>query len=194
MLVVAAEWITIPPFISPAAEWITPRPPLTAMHSRCRGTGFRRSVSHTLTVFSPRSLSAILPLAPYGRRLLSRLQALHPGLPGEIEPLCNSSPSLAESLIIEGLQHACDSQHAANIELGRALLLAIPPRILERRVLSVARVTLDLSEPWPARRLLEVLHQVDSALLEEFAAELFSTGDEELIEAGRDALGWPPAG
>ena len=136
----------------------------------------------------------VLPLAPYGQQLLSRLKALHPDLPGDIETLCDSNPSLAETLIVEGLQLACDSQHAANIELGRALLLAIPRRLLERRVLLVARATLDLSESWSARRLLEILHEVDSALLEEFATELLSSGVDELMEAGRDAGGWPPAG
>jgi hypothetical protein len=86
------------------------------------------------------------------------------------------------------LEYACKLQHIANIELGRAALIESPACVRGDRLTEVVHATIDLTDEWELRRLLEILSLVDVDLARELASAAAVASDPDIAEAGADML------
>jgi hypothetical protein len=81
---------------------------------------------------------------------------------------------------------ACQPQNAWRIVQGREAVLAMPrPWVLEH-VAAVADETLDLTDYWEYRRLLELLHLLDPTLVRRFVSRGLSSPDPDVRDAAED--------
>jgi hypothetical protein len=140
--------------------------------------------------FPNRPLGALLVREPYGPAVAEALREIDQTFPGSIAAVDQLAEARGRATLRLGLELACQSQHAANIELGRAVILAMPIPWVVARIVEVARAALPLRDAWEFRRFLEVLSMLDLALLQSFAAEPLTSTDPELREALEDALAW----
>lgn len=81
---------------------------------------------------------------------------------------------------------ACTPQNAWRIEQGRERVLALPRETVLRHLQAVAAQTLDLSDYWEYRRLLELAERLDAALTRRIVALGLDHADPDVREAAED--------
>lgn len=140
--------------------------------------------------FYPLPLDRLLLGEPYGPRFTQRLGEIHPGLADQLISATVSAitPDVADAAIALALTFACQAQSSANIDLGRATLLALPHAEVSRRIKSVAARTLNPGDAWEMRRLLEAVGLLDLEMLREIADDLMASPDAEIREAAVEVL------
>jgi len=159
--------------------------------------GFRRSllVSETKAPsegrdhFYPPPLSQLLAYpVEYAAWFKRDLDALDPDLASQLWRL-ESFPLATQRAAVEMfLSYACTPTNMYSIELGRAGLLETPPRVVRDHLAHAVRTTINLSDEWELRRLLEILCFVDVDMARGFASAAAVASDPEIAEAGEDTL------
>lgn len=151
--------------------------------------GRREAVLSLATRFEPRALSHLLAgSGSYAAQFKLALDSIDPGLASELWRLESLSPASQRSALGIFLEYACTLQHIANIELGRAALLESPPNVRRDYLAEVVRTTIDLTDEWELRRLLEILSLVDVELARELARAATAASNPDIAEAGADML------
>lgn len=136
--------------------------------------------------FQPRPLNLLLALLPYGPAFADGLRQIHPSLPDNVGHLDELDHVSSIAAIRYALSFACQTQNVANIELGRAALIAAPRDWVLARLVSAARAELNLEDPWEVRRLLEIASELDQSLLQTLLADFRGSHDAEIREAAAD--------
>ncbi|MEM9557621.1 MAG: hypothetical protein AAGC60_25410 [Acidobacteriota bacterium] len=78
----------------------------------------------------------------------------------KLSELDKCSPAEIERALRTLVLHACDAQHVGNILAAQDAIAQIPKGLLQNRLLEVAEKTLDLSDEWHFRRLVELTQEV----------------------------------
>lgn len=139
--------------------------------------------------FRPQPLEILLAKpGPYSERFAQHLNQIHPDLATRLHELPSLDPSMGRHAVAKLLEFACQAQNIANIELGRAGLLAVPFDWLVAKLPPIARKTLDLSDEWELRRLLEVLCVLDRCLMLQFAEAALRNSDGDIREAAQEMI------
>lgn len=91
------------------------------------------------------------------------------------------------SALRNALQLACESQNVGNIQRGHAAIAVLPQEFVLSYVAKVAKDSLDLTDEWEYRRLLELLQSVNAQVaFDEFVAIGLESRNEEIKEAAVD--------
>jgi hypothetical protein len=98
--------------------------------------------------------------------------------------MSTTQPSLEE--LKTALQLACQPTSAHLIVDGRNLVLAFPREWMLKNIESAAVNSLDLSDYWEFRRLLELAELLDAALLQRIVALGLASIDSDVLEAAQD--------
>ena len=139
--------------------------------------------------FRPQPVDILLAKpGPYSERFAQQLNQLYPDLANCLHELPRLHSSIKRHAVAALLKFACQAQNVANTELGRAGLLAVPCDWLVAALPPIARETLDLSDEWELRRLLEMLCLLDRQLMLEFAEDALRSSDREIREAAQDMI------
>jgi hypothetical protein len=81
---------------------------------------------------------------------------------------------------------ACQPQGVSLIIKGRSQVLAMPRLWVLEHIEQVAVATLDLTDHWEYRRLLELAELLDSGLLQRFVSLGVGNPDPDVNEAAED--------
>lgn len=92
----------------------------------------------------------------------------------------------AKAALCYFLELACQSQHVANIEIGRDALASIPRPWLVPKLAAAVGLQLNLEDAWEFRRLLELYRRIDKGLLGDLITRGAKSDSEEIREAARD--------
>jgi hypothetical protein len=84
------------------------------------------------------------------------------------------------------IQLACQSQNAGRIVKGRQRVLAFPRAWVLEQIEQRAIQSLDLSDEWEYRRLLELAEMLDADLVQRFVAIGVDSKDPDVREAAED--------
>jgi hypothetical protein len=84
------------------------------------------------------------------------------------------------------IQLACQAQNAHRIEAGRHQVLAMPLSWVLERIEQVAAESLDLSDYWEYRRLLELVELLDVTVLERLISLGLGSSDPDVRETAQD--------
>jgi hypothetical protein len=98
--------------------------------------------------------------------------------------MSNSHPDLGA--LRAAIQLACQPQNAWRIVAGRQQVLAMPRAWVLRWIEQVAAESLDLSDYWEYRRLLEVAEMLDTDLVQRIVAIGLSSVDPDVRKAAED--------
>ena len=89
------------------------------------------------------------------------------------------------AILSKSLKYACKASSAPSILKGRQQILDLPRKWVIDNIHKVAEETLDLTDDWEYRRLLELYTELDLVLLR----KLIAFGMESPNEAIREAAG-----
>lgn len=81
---------------------------------------------------------------------------------------------------------ACQSQNVGRITAGRSRVLEMPRDWVLHCIEAVAIESLNLSDYWEYRRLLELVKLLDAKLLERFISLGLESSDDDVREAAED--------
>ncbi|HEY7330174.1 MAG TPA: hypothetical protein VH592_21230 [Gemmataceae bacterium] len=81
---------------------------------------------------------------------------------------------------------ACEPSSVPRITQGRAEVLAMPRSWVLALIEQVAYETLDLTDEWEYRRLLELFQQLNSSLVQRLIAHGLNSPDADIREAAED--------
>jgi hypothetical protein len=95
-------------------------------------------------------------------------------------------PDIDLDKLREAVELACKPQNASRIVTGRKQVLAMPRQWVLERIENVAAESLDISDEWEYRRLLELAAILDAALLQRVVALGLGCDDPEIQEAAED--------
>ena len=140
---------------------------------------------------SHRTPLGVTKSSSYRDQHCEKMDAFHVGLrrqPDLIPTLPDSTASNVLSYLV-GL--ACQSQNDSNLSIGRRALAHVPAVWLVERLPDIANETLDLTDEWECRRLLELYCCVDQSLANKFAKSCVDSSNPEIVEAGRDYVDDP---
>ncbi len=98
--------------------------------------------------------------------------------------MSNSDPDLGA--LRAAIQLACESQNVGRILAGRQQIQAMPRAWVLRWIEQVAAESIDLSDEWEYRRLLEVAALLDADLVQRIVAIGLSSANPEMQEAAED--------
>lgn len=116
----------------------------------------------------------------------AKLEALAPGLSGDIGRITALDPCAADRVLEYLLGLACQAQHMEPIRLGRVAIGAIPRDWLLPRVMTVAKRCLDLEDEWDVRRLLELCRELSDPLFVEVVSRALRSRNPDVVEAARE--------
>ncbi len=136
----------------------------------------------------PPPLAKLLTHVSYGAEFSNSLRRLHCKLPGAMADLGTFDDAVATQVIAACLSYACECQANANIELGRAALMAAPRRLVLATLNSVAGKTIDLRDEWEFRRYVELLSLLDPEAARVVGDSNATSSQPELREAAQDYL------
>lgn len=100
-----------------------------------------------------------------------------------------AEPSL--EALRSSVQLACQPQIASRIVAGRQQVLALPRGWVLANIEAVAAASLDLSDDWEYRRLLELASQLDADLVLRLVPLGLASSDPEVRAAAQDFRGRP---
>ncbi|HWG47441.1 MAG TPA: hypothetical protein VN688_32050 [Gemmataceae bacterium] len=89
------------------------------------------------------------------------------------------------------VQLACQPQNASRIIAGRHQVLAMPRAWVLEKIEQVAAKSLDLSDYWEYRRLLELADLLDQGLVRRLVLLGLKSSDDDVREAAEDYRGHP---
>ena len=95
-----------------------------------------------------------------------------------------AEPSLDD--LRAAIQLACQPQNTGLIVAGRERVLAMPREWVLQHLERIALESLDLSDYWEYRRLLEMAQLLDVALLPRFVSFGLDSSDPDVCEAAED--------
>ena len=98
--------------------------------------------------------------------------------------MSTTHPSLEE--LKTALQLACQPTSAHLIVDARNTVLAFPREWVLENIESAAMNSLDLSDYWEFRRLLELAKLLDAALLQRIVTLGLASSDSDVLEAAQD--------
>jgi len=137
----------------------------------------------------PRSLADLLASGDsYTALFVQTMREIDAALPDELHHVDRLVSSSAHRALACALSFACQTQNLANIERGRAGVLAMPRRWVVARIVPVAVSALDIHDEWEFRRFLEVLGLLDAGLAKAFISGVKFGLAEDLREAADDVL------
>ena len=91
-----------------------------------------------------------------------------------------------ENLLQSAVSRACQPTFVPSIMEGREAVLLLPRKWVLTNIERVANETLDLSDYWEYRRLLELYSLLDPALVERLVIEGLKSDDPDVLEAAED--------
>jgi len=124
----------------------------------------------------------------YPAEFVKDMRKIDAALPEGLPRVDRLTPSSAHRALACALSLACQTQNIANIELGRAGILAMPTKWVAARIVPVAMAVLDFGDEWEFRRFLELLGLIDCRLARAFIAGVKVGLAEDLREAVDDVL------
>jgi hypothetical protein len=81
---------------------------------------------------------------------------------------------------------ACQPSYVPKIMRGRAEVLAMPRAWVLTHIEQAAYETLNLTDEWEYRRLLELFQQLDNSLVQRLVAHGLNSPDADIREAAED--------
>ncbi len=99
--------------------------------------------------------------------------------------ICNMNDTNIKNLK-EAVGLACDASYTPNILKGRDIILSMPKKWVLENIENVAAETLNLSDEWHFRRLLEVYETLDQDLVTKLVEFGLKSTNEEIVEAATD--------
>jgi hypothetical protein len=123
---------------------------------------------------------------PYDRGAKDDLEAIADGLSASFHLVSSLPEDKADRAVDCVLQCACRSTHARPIMLGREYLLEADRAWLVSRIERIAATSVDMTDDWDFRRLLEVYRLLDEALLARLVVIGLRSPNPEIVEAAQD--------
>ena len=101
--------------------------------------------------------------------------------------MSETEPSL--DALRSAIQLACRPQNAGRILAGRQQVLGMPRAWVLEKIEAMATESLDLSDYWEYRRLLELAELLDQALVQQFVVLGLQSRDPDVREAAENYQG-----
>src|SRR5579884_430531 len=98
--------------------------------------------------------------------------------------MCDEMPSL--EALKAAVSQACQPSSAPNIIMGRAEVFAMLRAWVLAHIEQAAYETLNLTDEWEYRRLLELFQQLDNSLVQRLIARGLTSPDADIREAAED--------
>ncbi len=83
---------------------------------------------------------------------------------------------------------ACVATYVPNIEKGRQIIFSMPREWVLKNIEIAASETLNLSDEWHFRRLLEVYEKLDQDLLKKLIEHGLKSSNIAIVEAANDFM------
>jgi hypothetical protein len=88
----------------------------------------------------------------------------------------------------DAIQRACEAQNVGVIVAGRQSVLDMPRDWVLENIEEVAAASLNLSDEWEYRRLLELSALLDAALVQRLAVSGLNSNDPDIRETAGDFI------
>lgn len=114
------------------------------------------------------------------------IDTIHPDASHQLQRIQILPEAAAKQILNELLVRACQCQNCANIQAGRFLMQAIPHDWLSAALPAAIGDTINLSDEWEYRRLLELLEILKSEQLQHYVGVGRASGNEEIRETATE--------
>jgi len=117
------------------------------------------------------------------------LDQFAPDLWNKLDTVTELGDEKAEEILKYFLVISCQAQNMPNILHGRRAIHELPQPWLRENLARVSESTLDLTNAWEYRRLLELCDTLDGPLLKHFVAIGLASSSDEILETANDFKG-----
>ncbi len=126
---------------------------------------------------------------PYSDRLKDGIDRLYPGASDHLDAINELPDSAAKSIVAFLVSCACEPQNTGLITLARSTLAELPAVWLSSVLGGSIKESVNLDDEWEYRRLIELLGELNSALLQQYLDYGLASEHAEIREAASDYAG-----
>ena len=118
--------------------------------------------------------------------LKDRIDEVRPGAFDRQEEIASFEKEEAVRILSIILRFSCDAQNIGTIAAGRSAFKRLPAEWLRTNLPANVDQSINLDDSWPYRRLLEILKETNSGLLDAYINRGLESKDPEVKEAAED--------
>jgi hypothetical protein len=118
--------------------------------------------------------------------LRERINEVRPGAFDRLEEIASFEKDEAVRILSVILRFSCDAQNIGTITAGRSAFKRLPAEWLRTNLRANVDQAINLEDSWAFRRLLEILEETNSSLLDAYINRGLESKDPEVKEAAKD--------